>query len=668
MNRRALPLKTLLAVNTALLGAAALLSCWYTVNPLYAVLFSILMTLAVAIDMAGLRHPARLPLNVASASLLAVSVMRMRFDNLIAVFTEAVLVMVAIKALEDKRPRDYCQIAALSVFTIISSAVDNMSERHIYFGIIDSVLVGFQFILSTWFSHDPAALLTPRELSRVAGRGAVIWVMMLPLCLLLFFAAPRARLTLGQMQMSGAGDSTVGFSERVALGSVRNIQEVNALAFRAEMPLVAPKHMFWKGFVLNDFDGREWHAGGRGRQERVVPRGAQTVKQEIFIENAGYMRPLFALDIALMVNAPGVVQASDGVFVNTNFRTRLKHYSAVSSLSDMISPSSGNIRRERYLRLPDSLSPAIRALAQGLLDGVGDGDKPEAIMSHLSPPRFSYSLTDLPVSPAPLDEFLFRTQSGNCEFFATAMAVMLRAGGIPSRLVAGYRGGVYNDSGGYYVVNQSNAHVWVEAWDDAEGAWRRYDPTPASNEAGGDAEGAARYGFWWQYIDYINYSVSRVFMEYGGESQSRLMDSVRDFFTSPSDSISEIMDSFYRDRRKTGAAAALATAVFLILAAVKCRLYLRGRRGLSRDEILRARFLSVMRRRGFAKKQCDGLEDFAGEVAAELGGGNRVAEAAAEFASVFGKYYFKDVPIEAAEFKKLELIVKNIGKNPGESH
>jgi transglutaminase-like putative cysteine protease len=567
--------------------------------------------------------------------------------------------MCAIKLMEDKRSRDYQQIAMLSVFTIISAAVDMPDETFFYLGVIMSLLVGFQFILSAWFAQDPDASLTPGELSQVMGRTMSIWVMMLPLCIVLFFAAPRTGGVLGQLRTQDS-TSYVGFSDRIELGSVSEIQEINALAFRAVMPLVAPRYLFWRGIVLDTFNGREWFAEARNVPRRISPEGGEIMRQVIYLESSRNSRSIFAMDVPIMINISGVTQVADGAFVYMNRWDRPRIYEAFSVLSNTLRPPSGGIRRNDYLRLPDNFSPAIRRLTEDVLRGVDDRDKPEVLMRYLISPLFSYSLKGLPVSSAPLEEFLLRTRSGNCEYFATAMAVMLRMSGIPSRIVAGYRGGVYNENGGYYMVGQSNAHVWVESWDDAEGVWRRYDPTPASMEAGGESWADVRYGFWSMYIDYINYSVSRFFLEYEGDSRSQLMEAAREFFTSPGGSVGALIGSFHSDRRRIYLLALATAGICLVAVFRRYRRYRKGRVSRSRDERLRNSFLEAMKRRGFVKRPNEGLEEFTEGVARALGLGDPVARAAADFVISFEAFYFKDTPITPVEFERLEGIVRDI--------
>jgi len=661
MNDRAISLKKVALANTTLLGAVSLMSCMSFAEPLYVLLYVILFAIAVFIDATGRKHPPRLLMNVASVGVLASSVMRMRFDTFIVVFTEALLLMTAVKALEEKQARDYFQIAALSVFTVISAAVDALEGSFLYYCVIISVCAGFELMLGTWLSREPDAVISGREAFQFAKKALLIWAMMLPLCLSLFFIAPRARLTLGALPARGA-EGRVGFTDRLTLGSVKAIKEDNSLAFRVVMPLVAPKYLYWRGLVLDAFDGHTWSYWQRGRGGEILfdPEN-DTVKQEVFMESVSYMSVIFALDVPVMANAQGVVPAGDGVFLNGNFRERVRSYTVISSLSDRLRPANANFQRSRYTRLPENFSPSLEKLAREITLGLSDDEKPGAVMNYLLSQEYSYSLTDLPVSSNPLEEFVFSAKRGNCEYFAAAMAVLLRMGGIPSRLVTGYHGGVYNDSGGYYMVNQSSAHVWVEAWNEREGAWIRYNPTPSSGEAGGESGAAANLGQFGMYIDYINYQLSKIFLEYGGETQLQAIETLRALLSRPTDAMAAAVDGLSEMGRKYYGALAV---IALIAAAVfgakhRKRFGLRGK--ISREEAVRERFLAAMRRRGFEKRASDGLEEFVQSLMPS--GPGEIYEPAARFVLSFEEIYFKNARMTEEEEQNLRALVAMI-ENP----
>jgi transglutaminase-like putative cysteine protease len=571
--------------------------------------------------------------------------------------------MIAVKMLEEKRSRDYCQIAAMSALTIISVAVESIDGTFLYYCVLVSVLAGFQFILAAWFDRGPDCVLSGKEARQTVGMSLAIWLMMLPLCVVLFIAAPRARVSLSQMQrMGGYGGGFTGFSNEVSLGSVRRIQEDGSLAFRAKMPMVAPRHLFWRGIVLERFDGRSWSSEGRGETVNIPP-SEENVRQEIFMESR-YLGPLFALDIPVFVDARGAASVGDGVFLNTNYRLRLNSYTAFSSLSDKFprqSERGERFPRRRYLALPDGFSPRVREIALGIASGLEEGDVPEAVMSYLSPPLFSYTMEELPVSGNPLEEFVLTSRKGNCEYFAAAMAVMLRMAGVPSRLVAGYHGGIYNDGGGYYIVNQSNAHVWVEAWNESDNSWRRYDPTPFSNEAGGGNSSSEKFTLLSMYIDLINYRLSRIFLEYEGDTQSQLFAAVRDFFANPAEWVSGVVDKFSGAPRKTRILAAIFLASIIAAAAGWRARRARPRPVKTREDALRRGFLAAMRQRGFEKRESEGLEEFVESIRGQPGSAG-LYETASEFVTFFEGFYFGERRMDARDFTRLEELTRRVRK------
>jgi hypothetical protein len=280
-------------------------------------------------------------------------------------------------------------------------------------------------------------------------------------------------------------------------------------------------------------------------------------------------------------------------------------------------------------------------------------------MSYLSPPDYSYTLSELPVSPDPLAEFIFAGKRGNCEYFASAMAVMLRAAGVPSRLIAGYHGGIYNESGGYYIVNQSNAHVWVEAWDNTENLWRRYDPTPFSNEGGDGSDGAGKLSLFWMYVDYINYRMSRLFLEYERDTQSMILDAIRGFFANPGAALGAAIEKYSLTQRETYVITSILSVMLFLALVLK---YIRRRLSLvrSRDQILRDRFLDAMERAGFLKKSSEGLEEFVEAVRVSPGVDPEIHRLASEFVLTFEKFYFKDQPVDGRDREKLEKLTRLI--------
>ena len=677
MNPGASAVEKTLAVATILCVSTAYLSFAGQVSGGYAIAFVLLALLGAATDAfeiargTALPRPPRFALNLLSVGILAVSVSRMEFDNIVEVFTEAILLMIAVKMLERKLARDYIQIAGMSLLTVLSSAVSNTDDLFIYYCFLISFLSGLLLLLSSFVipSARGGRTVLPVWGFRPLGRWAfLIWLGMLPVCLLLFFSAPRARDTV--LSFRGNDDrANIGFSEQISLGSVRRIQESGEIAFRAETTEEVPQSlMYWRGLVLDHFDGQTWSAspgGGRGPDRgTTMPGQGLSIEQEIVLEPGSHRR-LFALDKPVAVTGEGVAPAGDAEYVRWGRGARRFSYKAVSTLSPILR-TSGPIRPERFLRLPEAFIPRLRQVVAELTDGASDAEKMEILRRYFDPPAFSYSLDDLPVSQNALESFIFSRRRGNCEYFASALAVMLRMADVPARLVAGYHGGIYNESGGYYIVAQSAAHVWVEAWDAEASLWRRLDPTPSASSL--DAAGAAReFGVLQLYFDLFNYRLSSLFLQYGRESQFELLQRIREIFSSSASPVPSIRQ--WAEALGAGGAFAhwlryllLALAALLAAAAI---FLARRRPRVSPDERLLRRFLRAMEGLGYPKKRGEGLEEFVKRAgrAGDAARHSAALDAAALFVDTFQRYYFKDLSVEPAERAVLEEKIEVIRRS-----
>jgi transglutaminase-like putative cysteine protease len=511
-------------------------------------------------------------------------------------------------------------------------------------------------MLISMFERDPGSTLDIRRIGQILGGALSIWLTMAPLCMILFFIAPRARTTMVQFQPASQRTYS-GFSDQITLGSVKNIQSSEELAFRAETEPLLQQQLYWRGLTFEFFNGETWLPLRRGISRAEFTSEGERIVQKILLEPS-YNRMVFALDKPLSIRGNNIMPLGDGLFVRTDSRAAGRiEYTAVSTVSQYMKPLNPNVNKSLYLSLPEGYIPRLRQIVGDLTRGLTDREKTNAIMNYLAPPDFEYTLTDLPVSSNPLEEFVFSSKRGNCEFFASAMAVMLRMAGVPSRIVAGYQGGVYNRSGGYYIVGQSNAHVWVEVWDAVSSSWVRRDPTPAVVSIN-SSQSDEKYNLFSFYVDMLNYNVSRIFLEYDSESQSELYNFLRAILSNPSDALSRNADVFITAARGGTVLLSIAALIFALWRVAKI---IRVRR-TDREEVLLSDFLRAMKRRGYEKKICDGLEEFAASVEK-----NREKENSAELASLarsfalrFDEFYFRDLPIDASSESELRAILKRI--------
>ncbi|MDR2179135.1 MAG: DUF3488 and transglutaminase-like domain-containing protein [Synergistaceae bacterium] len=621
----------------------------------YAGVFLALMAAAFFIEWRGLSHPPRILINLAALSALGAIFARVRRNYLIEALMESLLLMIAIKMLENKKPRDYVQIVLLNLATVVCYAMLSAEKSFIVYCFGIGSLSTLILLLSTWFEKQPGASLNLKVIRQLFTRTGALFAVMLPLSLLLFFGLPRTTVPIFGLR-SQYGITSTGFSDQVQLGDTSSIQANHKLAFRAAMqPLSEGRTPYWRGMVLELFDGRAWIASRNsgGRRSFIPEPNAPRIEQEIFLEagNRGY---LFALDHPLMVQGVDVVMDGDGAFRHRSRSIgRRLQYSALSVLSSQIKPL-GEINKKRYLALPDAFIPRLEALVADRTQGMGDQEKIDEILRFLGSPEFSYSLEGLPNSRNALEQFLFVGKKGNCEYFAAAMGVMLRMAGVPARLVAGYRGGVYNTAGGYYIVQEQNAHVWVEAWTEANGTWTRYDPTPVGEGAG---SGLSAYDTFAMYLDLLDYQWSKLVVNYNWETQMELVQNMREILRNPRASLTPTRDGF----RRLGSALSVPAGVLAALTGCAALFYLlRAVRNRRPEMLLLRDFSRAMGRYGYRRHESEGLSEFLTRVDdAEL----RIL--ALPFVRSFQEHYYKDLPLDDGASRYLRGQIEKISNHAG---
>jgi transglutaminase-like putative cysteine protease len=380
-------------------------------------------------------------------------------------------------------------------------------------------------------------LVTPGFLLSSLGVAMVA----VALTLVIFFLIPRLGRTF--LPLAGQfGTAPTGFSDRVELGIYGAIQSDPTIAMRVSFPeeVVAPErlpNLRWRGVAFDRFDGRRWSlteaARAQVRRARddsylVSPHtiGAPFLNYEVFLEPIG-TEVLFGVPriTTLQGRLPGVaVDAGEGLALPTPPTTRIR-YTATSqperargaSLRRPVRAAEYPQRiREAYLQLP-VLSPRVRALAEELAAGAtAPLEIALRIEAHLIRNlRYSLDLGE-ETDRDPLDVFLFERKAGNCEYFAAAMAVLLRAAGVPARVVNGFQRGEWNDVGRYFAVRQRDAHSWVEVFFPGEG-WVTFDPSP---RAGFDADAAGASGWLAKRFDALRMQWNRYVVDYNAGDQA----------------------------------------------------------------------------------------------------------------------------------------------------
>ncbi|HEP8322229.1 TPA: DUF3488 domain-containing protein [Pseudomonas aeruginosa] len=423
-----------------------------------------------------------------------------------------------------------------------------------------AVVVGYLFddgFLAALYSLLPvtallAALIGLQQSAFASRPWPTLWLagglllQALPLMLLLFLFFPRLG-PLWSLPMPG-NKGVTGLSESMAPGDIAELGRSAELAFRVRFEGAPPprEQLYWRALTMERFDGRRWAQAPQWSGEDALhwqKRGPE-LRYDVIMQPSS--QPwLFALDVAQTDQTDTRLMSDFHLQRRQPVEQRL--FYRVSSWPQALRESSIDPRmRWRNLQLPMHGNPRARALAEQLRQAHA---QPQALVAALlqrfNREPFAYTLKPPATGADGVDDFLFDTRSGFCAHYAGAMAFVLRAAGIPARVVAGYQGGELNPAGNYLLVHQFDAHAWVEYWQPEQG-WLSVDPTyqvaPERIEQGleqalaGDSEYLAdaplsplRYrGLPWLNDmrlawDSLNYGWQRWVLAYQGEQQGAFL-------------------------------------------------------------------------------------------------------------------------------------------------
>ena len=468
----------------------------------------------------------------------------------------------AVKLLQLKKDRDWVFLYLISFFEVLLAAGLSvspifLSTLTLYLLCSVSTIIAFEIQKSK--RSLPATethLLVPpdsRIFKNVRGRtgkrnieahrlpfvAIVLLLLTFILAVPLFLAAPRSGAAV--LTRSGSALTFIGFSESVTLGQIGELKRDNAVVMHVRLEDSQPRGANrWRGVALDEFTGRGWKKSAEVRRydnDESEARRARERKNEKGFFQLGTTDALHHLTTQTIflepIESPVLFAASRPIAIQGDFpfvrvdlegsmRTRKRELERTiyRAFSDTTEPDASLLREDlrpypasfsRYLQFPDSLDPRVDALANAIVVNAqarNRYDEAKAIEAHLQQ-EFGYSLEMKAGGNDPLADFLFNVKRGHCEYFSTAMAVMLRTRGIAARVVNGFLPGEYNEAAAAYTVRQSDAHSWVEVYFPDNQVWVTFDPTPAAGRAEPISTGlAAKLGkyaealelFWFQYV------------------------------------------------------------------------------------------------------------------------------------------------------------------------
>lgn len=474
----------------------------------------------------------------------------------ITVLAHLILFLSTIKLLQLKADRDWFFLYLISFFEVLLAAALTASPIFLltltlYLLCALTTVVAFEIqkarrkVVATQtrllvppdpalFRKLPMRLWRRRylETRRLPLVSVGLLILIVVLALPFFLIAPRTASS--ALKRGGNGVSGfIGFSDNVMLGQIGRLKGNDEVFMRVRVesaPTIPTNGLRWRGVALDEFTGKGWKRSlSAGRSEKKESDSgffklgttqdlSRLTTQTFFLE---------PVDTPVLFGAPRIVAVQGKlpfVRVDSEMSVQTRPHDQERMVyrifSDTTEPSANVLRSDRlqylvesarYLELPANLDPRISALTESVLRQAGSRngyDAARAIESHLRE-NYGYTLELKAGGRDPLADFLFNVRAGHCEYFATAMAVMLRTQGIASRVVNGFLPGEYNETAGAFTVRQSDAHSWVEVYFPQTNSWVTFDPTPPAGRAPHVSKGLAaqlaKYSealelMWFQYV------------------------------------------------------------------------------------------------------------------------------------------------------------------------
>lgn len=548
-------------------------------------------------------------LNIISVVLIIIPFLISSPEDILLPSIESLTLILSLRFLSKKSSREYFQIYLLSLLLLGSSSLFNFSWIFLLRLLLMLIFTIFAILLLTYIKEIKEESINFERLLNLMKFAIFISIAAIPLSAFFFIILPRTPVPLMDV---GFTKTKTGFSSTVNLGSIRDIEEDRTIVMRIKMDKLPEKELYWRVITFDTFNGRVW-------QKKVS--GAD--KSNIYGEKINYtviLEPLTehylpTLDYPLNVSLKNILYEYPGIYrIGFTLQKNIK-YSATSFINYQLYENEPSFI---YITVPSNISKKIEMLTKEItFQASNKREIIDRILKFLS--NYEYSLRDLPTGENSIEDFLFKQKRGNCEYFATAMALMLRIKGIPSRVVGGFKGGTYNSFGGYYIVRASDAHLWVEAWIDGE--WLRFDP---SGKISRDIEPVI--------FHLIDYLWNSVVLDYDIKSQFKLAKSIR------IPTIKFNIKTFF-------------VPLFLVILYVSFKIccYIKEKRKPLN------RFFSIMKKYGFERKKYQGLEEFISIINDSI-----LKQKAEKFIKEYQEIYFKDKKIGKQELRKLHALLKEL--------
>ena len=391
----------------------------------------------------------------------------------------------ALKAFELKQRKDFYQMLLLGLF-LLSAALIFRQSLAFSITIIVAIILNL-VVLQQVFSPSKALLSSMKMVMMLLLQSTFLAVV-------LFVVFPRLS---PFWQVPNSKSAQTGLSDEVSPGDIANLALSGALAFRVDFKggeIPPYSKLYWRAMTLENYDGRKWSRATKNTKSSsaeplFVPiTSGNSVSYDVIVEPS-YQSWLFGLTVATS-NDPTLTLLNDYTIQSRTLLSQMKHYQLESYLEAPLDLPISDDRKQRNLVIIPESNPRLEKLALNLKQKFSnDIDRSNAVLALFREQQYFYTLAPPLLTNNSLDQFFFDTKAGFCVHYASAYTYLMRAAGIPARVVTGYLGGEYNNindtqsslntkQGGYLSIYQYDAHAWAEIWLDGIG-WQRVDPTAA---------------------------------------------------------------------------------------------------------------------------------------------------------------------------------------------
>lgn len=576
----------------------------------------------------------KLPATMISFGFFFLFLLQVSLVNLVEPLIQLLCLLLAVRLASDKSPRHMLQLFMLSTIVLAASSLLTLDIVYLLYLIVLVLLVTSGLVLLSFYATDARIRLSRRDWRVLLKTLLLLPVGSLLLMLVLFVILPRTQTPLWNF-LNPRPTAVVGMADQISPGSVSTLSQSGQLAFRAETARLPAEELYWRGIVLNLLHGQTWERSRDVPDEKYLPGTMPERQLKIYTEPkaAAY---LVTLDHPHRIELVRHRISADAV-VRGRFSSGQKLNYLVFAQPDAHSKLLG--KADQYLQLPDNLEPRLVAVGRDIgQQGKNFQDKMKRLETFFRRQQLSYSSQQLLLTAHPVETFLFDTKRGYCEYFASSFALLLRLAGVPARLVGGYLGGDYNQLGGYYLVSEDLAHVWVEALDD-QGVWQRIDPSRLAVNAEQELLQPRQRGLASMQIlaDALLYNWNRLVLSYDLRQQFELVRNlgrrVRDL----------------KQVRLPSPRALLWGGLLLVPFALH---YLRRR--------FRTRELRLVRNYRRRLASCCGIDELPVELGLFELARRTGARPCQEFARIYGGAFYRDKALSTAEYRHLRALNRSL--------